>query len=69
MQLKDRDGERLGIVKRYTDEDAGGGWRRESVDLSRFAGKTVRLSFLTETDELFSPAFYLDDVALEEDGD
>jgi hypothetical protein len=29
VQLKDRRGERLAIVKRYTDEDAGGGWTRE----------------------------------------
>jgi hypothetical protein len=42
---------------------------RESVDLSRFAGDTVYLSFLMETDELFSTTFYLDDVALEEDGE
>ncbi len=56
-------------MKRYTDEDAGGGWSRESVDLSRFAGDTVYLSFLMETDELFSTTFYLDDVALEEDGE
>jgi hypothetical protein len=67
VQLEDRRGERLAIVKRYTDEDAGGGWRRESVDLSRFAGKRARLSFLMETDELFSTAFYLDNVALKED--
>ena len=69
VQLRDRGGERLAIVKRHTDEDAGGGWRRESVDLSRFAGDTVYLSFLMETDELFSTTFYLDDVALEEDGE
>ena len=67
VQLKDRQGERLAIVKRYTDEDAGRGWRRETVDLSSFAGKTAYLSFLMETDELFSTTFYLDDVALEED--
>ncbi len=69
VQLEDRQGDRLAIVKRYTDEDAGGGWRRESLDLSRFAGRTAYLSFLMETDELFSTTFYLDDVALEDDGD
>jgi uncharacterized protein YkwD len=69
VQLKTRQGERLAIVKRHTDEDAGGEWRRESVDLSRYAGKTLYLSFLMETDEHFSTTFYLDDVALEEDGE
>jgi uncharacterized protein YkwD len=66
VQLKDRQGERLAILKRYTDEDAGGEWRRESVDLSRFAGRRVYLSFLMETNEFFSTAFYLDDVTLRE---
>ena len=69
VQLEDQEGERLAIVKRHTDEDAGGGWRRESVDLSRFAGKTAYLSFFMETDEYFSTAFYLDDVVLEENGE
>ncbi len=63
VQLMDLQGERLAIVKRYTDEDAGG-WRHETIDLSRFAGRTVYLSFLMETDELFTTAFYLDRVAL-----
>ncbi len=69
VQLKDEQGERLAIVKRHTDEDAGGGWRRVSVDLTRFAGKTVYLSFLMETDELLTTAFYLDDVVIEENGE
>ncbi len=69
VQLKDEQGERLAIVKRHTDEDAGGGWRRVSVDLTRFAGKTVYLSFLMETDEQLTTTFYLDDVVLEENGE
>ncbi len=69
VQLKDEQGERLAIVKRHTDEDAGGGWRRVSVDLTRFANKTAYLSFLMETDEQLTTAFYLDDVALEENGE
>src|SRR3712207_189517 len=69
VQLKDEQGERLAIVRRHTDEDAGGGWRRVSVDLTRFAGKTVYLSFLMETDEQLTTTFYLDDVALEENGE
>ncbi len=66
VQLVDEQGERLAIVKSYTEKDAGSGWRRESLDLSRFAGKTVYLSFLMETVSLFTSAFYLDGVALED---
>jgi uncharacterized protein YkwD len=64
VQLMDRKGDRLAIVKRHTDEDAGG-WTRETVDLSRFAGRTAYLSFFMETDPLLTTAFYLDRVALE----
>jgi uncharacterized protein YkwD len=64
VRLMDGQGEQIEVLKRYTDADAGGGWRRETVDLSRFAGRTVYLSFLVETDELLTTAFYLDRVAL-----
>jgi hypothetical protein len=52
-------------INRYTEADAGGGWRRQSIDLSRFGERTVYLSFLVKTDELLTTAFYLDRVAPE----
>ena len=64
VRLMDRQGEQIAVLKKYTDADAGG-WRRETVDLSRFAGRTVYLSFLVRTDPLLTTAFYLDGVALE----
>jgi uncharacterized protein YkwD len=66
VRLLDREGEQIAVLKRYTDADAGGGWRREEVDLSRFEGRTVYLSFLVETDPLLTTAFYLDRVDLED---
>jgi uncharacterized protein YkwD len=64
VRLMDQNGERLAVLKRYTDGDAGG-WRRHRIDLSRFAGRTVYLSFFVETDPMLRTAFYLDRVALE----
>jgi uncharacterized protein YkwD len=64
VRLMDPQGEQLEVLERYTDADAGG-WRRDTVDLSHFAGRTVYLSFLVETDPLLTTAFYLDRVALE----
>jgi hypothetical protein len=63
--LSDLDGEQLAVVQRYSDADARG-WRRETVDLKEFAGRTVYLSFVVETDPMLRTAFYLDGVALEE---
>jgi uncharacterized protein YkwD len=64
VRLMNGQGEPLKVLKSYTEADAGGGWREERVDLSRFGGRTVYLSFLVKTDELLTTAFYLDGVAL-----
>jgi uncharacterized protein YkwD len=65
VRLTDEDGKQLAVLKRYTDEDAGK-WRREKVDLSRFAGRTVYLSFYVETDPTLLTTFYLDSLILRE---
>src|SRR5215212_11923037 len=39
VRLTNREGEQLAVLERYTHVDAGG-WRRETLDLSRFAGRT-----------------------------
>jgi uncharacterized protein YkwD len=64
VRLTNEEGEQLAVLATYTDEDAGE-WRRDTVDLSAFAGRTVYLSFFVETDPLLTTAFYLDGVALE----
>ena len=44
---------------------AGAGWQRQEADLSRWAGKTVRLLFKLTSDEMITEAgWYLDDVAV-----
>ncbi len=63
--LTDSDGEQLAVLERYSDADAGG-WRSETVDLKEFAGRTVYLSFVVETDPMLRTAFYLDKVSLEQ---
>ena len=63
VRLTDEDGKQLAVLNKYTDEDAGK-WRREKVDLSRFAGRTVYLSFYVETDPTLLTTFYLDNVVL-----
>ena len=64
VRLTNRKGEELAVLREYSDGDAGG-WRHDRVDLSRFAGRTVYLSFFVETDPMLRTAFYLDRVALE----
>jgi uncharacterized protein YkwD len=63
VRVVDAEGRQIAVLDEYGAHDAGG-WRRERVDLSRFAGQTVYLSFHVETDHAGLTAFYLDDVSL-----
>jgi hypothetical protein len=63
--LMNGQGEQIEVLEWYTDADAGGGWRRETTDLSRFAARTVYLGFFVETDALLTTNFYIDRAALE----
>lgn len=69
VRLTDGNGGHLVTLESHTDSDAQSsgddGWIEESVDLSRFAGRTVKLAFLAKTDEALPTTFYVDDVALE----
>jgi uncharacterized protein YkwD len=65
VRLTDGEGRQIAVLEEYGAGDAGG-WRRERVDLSRFAGRTLHLSFRVETDHAGLTAFYLDNVALNE---
>jgi uncharacterized protein YkwD len=63
VRVTNEEGKQLAVLRRYTDEDAGGRIR-PNVDLSRFAGRTVYLSFHVETDAAKLTTFYLDNVIL-----
>jgi uncharacterized protein YkwD len=69
VSLTDENGDHLATIDSHTDADAEkadkDGWIRDSVDLSQFAGESVRLGFLAKTDSQRPTTFYVDDVALE----
>ena len=65
VRLTNENGKQLAVLKKYTGEDAGK-WRREKLDLSRFVGRTVYLSFYVETDPTQLTTFYLDNLLLRE---
>jgi hypothetical protein len=68
VRLTDGKGRVLGVLGRYTDADAEDEWRRERVNLSRFAdelaGESVWVDLAAETDAGDLTTFYVDDVAL-----
>jgi Cysteine-rich secretory protein family len=65
VRLTNEEGKQIDVLEKYGGGDAGG-WRHDRVDLSRFAGRTVYLSFLAETDAAGLTAFYVDEVVLRE---
>jgi uncharacterized protein YkwD len=67
VRLTDEEGRQLKVLEKYTDADAGDRWRRERVDLSRFADETVYVSFYVKTDARYLTTFYVDDVVLKRD--
>ncbi|MGH3148068.1 MAG: CAP domain-containing protein, partial [Rubrobacter sp.] len=63
VRITDDEGNKLAVLRRYTDSDEGR-WQRENVDLSRFEGETVKVGFRVRTDPNLLTTFYLDEVVL-----
>lgn len=63
VRLEDAQGKSRAILRIHDSEDVGA-WRRETLDLSRFAGETVYLSLFTTTDASRLTTFYVDEVSL-----
>ncbi len=63
VRVTNKEGKQLAVLRRYTGENAGG-WRRPKVDLSRFACRTVYLSFHVKTDGAKLTTFYVQNVVL-----
>jgi bacillopeptidase F (M6 metalloprotease family) len=64
VRITNEKGERLAVLRSYAGGDTEG-WQHHTVDLSRFAGRTVYLDFRVRTDPALLTTFYLDNVALE----
>lgn len=63
VRLTNEKGDKVAVLDRFTGQK-GTGWSRERADLSRFAGRTVFLSFRAETDAKRLTTFYVDDLSL-----
>ena len=63
VRLQDGKGETVAVLRKHTGREAVG-WERERVDLSRFAGRTLFLSFHAQTDGGRLTTFQVDRVDL-----
>jgi len=53
------------LLRRITDGDTAGVWQQDRLDLTPYAGQSVRLSFRALTDSDRPTDFYLDDISVE----
>ncbi len=64
VRITNEKGEQLAVLRRYTAAQTDG-WQRQTIDFSRFAGRTVYVSFRVRTDPTLLTTFYLDNVVLD----
>ncbi len=65
VELLDQAGNVLTVLDQRSDADADWAWHQSpAVDLSRYAGQTVRVHFHATTDATQETDFFIDDVAL-----
>jgi hypothetical protein len=65
-EVRNISGTLLGYVQRHSDGDLGNQWLRSTnLDLTPWAGQTVRLYFYVTNDSSNSTTFWIDDVSVE----
>ncbi|OTA40622.1 MAG: hypothetical protein A6D92_15090 [Symbiobacterium thermophilum] len=64
MRLYNQNGSLLTTLVTRSNRDARNQWVQETVNLSSYAGQTVRLEFSVTTDWLLPTSFFIDDVEL-----
>ena len=63
VRITNQKGELLALLRQYTASETEG-WEGQTIDLSRFAGRTVYVGFRARTDQSLLTTFYLDHVGL-----
>lgn len=62
VQVADTNGNPLQVLATVSDASVSGVWQQASADLTAYAGQTVQIQFLAQTDDTLSTDFYVDDV-------
>lgn len=63
-QIRDTAGNPLQTLQTLTDGNAGSTWQRSTFTVSDYAGQTIQLAFVAQTDETNPTSFFLDDVSM-----
>jgi len=64
VQIRDAQGNPLEVLETLTDGDAAPGWQQSVFTISTvYAGQTIQLAFVAETDDTNPTSFFVDDVS------
>ncbi|MBS1251490.1 MAG: hypothetical protein MAG451_00523 [Anaerolineales bacterium] len=64
VQLRDSAGTPLQTLEALTDGDASSTWQQSTFTLTGYAGQTIQLAFVAQTDATSPTSFFLDDVGV-----
>lgn len=64
VQIRDTAGNPLGTLETLTDGDAAPDWQESVFTITAYAGQTIQLAFVVETDDTNPTSFFVDDVSV-----
>jgi len=64
VQVRDATGSPLQTLETLTDGDAGPTWQQSTFIVTNYAGQTVQLAFVAQTDDTNPTNFFVDDVSV-----
>lgn len=64
VQLRDADGSPLQTLETLSDGDASQTWQQSSFTVTGYAGQTIQLAFVAQTDDTNPTSFFVDDVSV-----
>jgi len=65
VQIRDAAGNPLQILETLTDGDAGPDWQQSVFTVTQsYAGQTIQLAFVGQTDDSYPTSFFVDDVSV-----
>ena len=64
VQIRDASGTLRQRLEVLTDGDAGPSWNQSTLTVSGYAGQTIQIAFVAQTDDTNPTSFFLDDVSV-----
>lgn len=64
VRLYDTSGALVATLRRWSDGSTANTWQQDTIDLSSYAGRSLRVTFYVTNDSSYPTAFFVDDVSV-----